>query len=82
MVKINVQKKTESGIYIPDQSQRPQDIDFAEIVEVGTGINSLDTGLSAGIKILYQFSTSQEIEFEGAQYAIVEFDDILAIVSD
>lgn len=72
-VREEVQKKTASGIYLPDNSQEKPVI--ARIVAVGP-----KSSLKVDDKILYKDYATTEVKVGGIKYLIVREEDILGTV--
>lgn len=72
-VREEVQKKTASGIYLPDNSQEKPVI--AKIVAVGP-----KSSLKVDDKILYKDYATTEVKVGGIKYLIVREEDILGTV--
>ena len=77
-------KKTPSGIYIPDTAkEKPQE---GEVVAVGPGEpnengENIKPDVEAGDKVVYSKYGGTEIKVEGTEYLILSSRDILAKVS-
>lgn len=70
-VREEVQTKTASGLYLPDNAQEKPVI--AKVVAVGPSAN-----LKVGDKILYKDYATTEVKVEGVEYLIIREEDILA----
>ncbi len=67
------EEKTESGIIIPTQAaEKPQ---MAEVVGVGSDVE----GVKKGDTVLLKKYGGHEVKFEGKEYIIVDFEDLLAV---
>lgn len=82
---LEAEKKTESGIYLPDSAkEKPQ---MGEVMAVGPGITSKHSGkelpivVKVGDKVLYKKWGGNEVKVEGDEWMILEQKDILAIIS-
>jgi chaperonin GroES len=82
-VEKEAEKTTSSGLVIPGTAQeKPNE---ATVVAVGPGI-TLDNGytlvpdLKPGDKVVFSKYQGTEIEYEGAQYIILAYRDIFAVV--
>lgn len=82
---VDVQKKTDSGIYLPDShEEKPQQ---GKVIAVG-GEMVTDSGAKkkapckVGDKVIYKKWGGNEVKLSvtGQEYLFVEFKDILAIV--
>lgn len=72
-VREEVQTKTASGIYLPDNSQEKPLV--AKVVAVGP-----EATLKIDDKILYKEYATTEVKVDGADYLIVRQEDVLATV--
>lgn len=69
-------EKTKGGIYIPESAKEEKK--EATVVAVGNDKDGKPLALSKGDKILYGGYSSDDFEFEGEKYLIIEFKDVLA----
>ena len=75
---MQAEKKTASGIIIPDNAkEKPQK---AVVVAVGNGTKDNPMTVKAGDHVLYGKYSGTELKFEGKDYLIMSEKDILAIV--
>jgi chaperonin GroES len=80
---LEAEKKTESGIYLPDSAkEKPQ---MGEVMAVGTGVGSEDGRvnkmiLKVGDKVLYKKWGGNEVKVDGEEWMILEQKDVMAIV--
>jgi chaperonin GroES len=72
-VREEVQTKTASGIYLPDNSQEKPLV--AKVVAVGP-----EATLKIDDKILYKEYATTEVKVDGTDYLIVRQEDVLATV--
>ena len=77
------EKKTESGIYLPENAKEKPSI--AEVIAVGPGKKDEDGKLIAmpvkkGDKVVINKYAGTEIKLDGEEYTIVRQNDILGIV--
>lgn len=77
------QKQTASGIYLPDsKEEQPQ---FGHVLSVGAdqisehGIK-MTSEAKKGDKVVYKKWGGNEVKFEGKDYQILKFEDVLAII--
>ncbi len=75
-------KKTSSGIYLPDShSEKPQ---YGTVLSVGESTQShgdkINSPASVGDIVVYKKWGGNEMEIEGTEYQFLKFEDILAIV--
>lgn len=79
-----LEKKTKSGIYLPDSSteEKPQEgkvlaIGAPEITEKGIKRNS---PVKVGDKVIYKKWGGSEVKVDGKEYMFSKFEDILAVI--
>lgn len=77
---IKQEEKTAGGIYIPESAREEKK--KGVVVAAGTAKDGKPLPLQKGDRILYGGYSSEEFEFEGKEYLIVEFKDILAKLGD
>ncbi len=77
------EKKTESGIYLPDTSEeKPQK---GKVLAVG-GDEILDSGKTrkspakVGDEIIYKKWGGNDVKIDGKEYIFVKFEDVLAVL--
>lgn len=69
------EQKTASGIIIPDSAKEKQNVGTV------SGIGKIDnTEIAVGDKVLYKEFSGNAFEFEGKQYLMIPYADILAKV--
>lgn len=77
-------KKTDSGIYLPDSHQdKPQ---YGKVLAVGDdqvtdGGKTIKAPASKGDLVVYKKWGGNEVEIDRIEYQFLKFDDILAIVT-
>jgi chaperonin GroES len=69
------EQKTASGIIIPDSAKEKQEV--AKVVAIS---NIENAEIAPGDQVLYKKYSGTEIEFEGKQYLLVPYADILSKV--
>ncbi|MCF8373047.1 MAG: co-chaperone GroES [Bacteroidales bacterium] len=75
---IEAEKKTASGIIIPDSAkEKPQQ---GKVVAVGKGTEEEPMEVKVGDKVMYGKYSGTEISHEGNDYLIMNQSDILAII--
>jgi chaperonin GroES len=74
---IALEEKTESEIIIPETAEEEKSM-HGEVVAIGEGKKVGKLGLKKGDKILYKEYGPTEIELEGEEYLIADWEDILA----
>ena len=77
------EKKTASGLYVPDSAQEKPST--AKVLAVGPGKVGDDNervpvGVKVGDKIIYKSYSTTEVKHGGREYILVKEDDILAVV--
>jgi chaperonin GroES len=77
------QKKTASGLYVPDSAQEKPST--AKVLAVGPGKvgddnERIPVGVKVGDKIIYKSYSTTEVKHDGKEYILVKEDDILAVV--
>ena len=79
--KIEAEKKTESGILLPESAQeKPQ---YAEVVAISDDIKNDDEkkdSLKEGDKVIYSQYAGTDVEIEGNDYVVLAYKDVLAVV--
>ena len=74
------EETTKSGIILAGASkEKPQ---FAEVLEVGPGIEKVKMEVKKGDKVVVSKYAGTEIKYEGKDLIIVSQNDILAIVEE
>lgn len=69
-------ERTKGGIYIPDTAKEEKK--EGVVVEAGKFKDGKELPVKKGDKILYGGYSSDEFEFDGEKYVIIEFKDVLA----
>jgi len=72
------EEKTSHGLYLPESAQEEKKQGL--VVAVGTTKEGKELPLKAGDIILYGGYSSEEFEFNGEKFLLIEFKDILATV--
>ncbi len=81
--KLEVEKKTLSGIILPDNVNDEKN--FAKVVGIGTG-KRLESGqreefdVKVGDKVIYSQYAATETKVDGKKYMVVDEKDILAVL--
>ena len=77
MIKVKKkEEKTTHGLYLPESAQEEKK--QGTVVAVGATKEGKELPLKAGDIILYGGYSSEEFEFNGEKYLLIEFKDILA----
>jgi chaperonin GroES len=69
-------EKTKSGIYLPEEAREAKK--QGVVHAVGKMKDGKEIPLKKGDRILYGGYSNEEFEFEGTEYVIVEYKDVLA----
>ena len=70
------EKKTSSGLYIPDNAQ--EKTQKGKIVAVGTDKDVIT--VSVGQKVMYDQYAGTKVKVDGVEYLIVKMSDVLAVL--
>ncbi len=73
---IEREERTKSGIYLPKDAEKEKKEGIVE--DVGTDKDGRALPLKKGDRVMYGGYSSEEFEFEGKTYLIIDFKDILA----
>lgn len=73
------EKKTESGIYLPENASADRSSKEGKVVAVG---ESDKIKVKVGQHIIYTRYGGTDIKIAGAEYSIVKNEDILAVVTE
>ena len=68
------QKKTASGIYLPDSAQEKSKI--ATVTAVGSGCKDI----KKGDRIVYKEYAATELKIDGEEFLVVNEEDVLATI--
>jgi len=72
---VKEEERTKSGIYIPESAKEKKKQGI--VVEVGT-VEDKEFPIKKGDVILYAGYSSEELEFDGEKYLILESKDVIA----
>lgn len=75
---VRKEEKTKSGLYIPEDAREEKK--QGVVVAVGTFKEGKELPLKKGDRVLYGGYSSEEFEFEGKKYLIIEFKDVIALL--
>jgi len=75
---VEQETKTEGGIYIPESAKEEKK--EGTVIAAGQYKNGKDLPLQKGDKVIYGGYSNEEVEYDGKEYVIVEFKDIMAKV--
>jgi chaperonin GroES len=83
---LEAETKTATGIYLPETMQEKK-ADQGTVVAVGENIVMPDgrqfvSPVTVGQKVVYKKWGGDEIKFNGKEYKIVKFEDLMAILED
>ncbi len=73
-------EKTDAGIYIPEDAQEDKKEGIVEAV--GSRDDGSSLPLKQGDKVIYGGYSSEEVEYGGEEYLLIDFEDIMAKVQD
>lgn len=73
------EKKTESGLYIPDNASLERSSREGKVAAIG---ESEKISVKVGQKVIYARYGGTEITIDGDDYVILKGEDILAIVTE
>ena len=71
------EQKTASGIIIPDSAKEKPE--YAKVVAIG---NIDNPGISVGDTVFYKKYSGTEIEFDGKNYLLIPYADLLAKIME
>ena len=78
MKRVEAEEKSQGGIILTSSAkEQPQ---VAEIVAVGPGTADEKMELAVGDKVIFSKYAGTEIKYQGAEYMIMNQNDILAVV--
>jgi chaperonin GroES len=72
---VKEEERTKSGIYIPESAKEKKKQGI--VVEIGT-VDDKEFPIKKGDVILYSGYSSEELEFDGEKYLILESKDVIA----
>jgi chaperonin GroES len=72
---VKEEERTKSGIYIPESAKEKKKQGI--VVEVGT-VDDKEFPIKKGDVILYSGYSSEELDFDGEKYLIIESKDVIA----
>lgn len=73
--KEEVQNKTASGLYLPDNAKEKPVV--AKVEAVGKDVKDL----KVGDRIVYKEYSTTELKIDGSEYLIVKEEDVLAVLA-
>lgn len=78
---VEAENKTESGIYLPESEEKPQQ---GKVLAVGESIyqdgQEIESPVEKGEQVIYKKWGGNDFEISDTEYQFLKFDDILAIV--
>jgi len=77
---VEPEKKTKSGILLPENASDDKTPMMAEVVAVGTSPKITKKGIVVGDWVVYSRYSGTEVEFEDTKYMLLSVKDILAKV--
>ena len=72
---VKEEERTKSGIYIPESAKEKKKQGI--VVEIGT-VDDKEFPIKKGDVILYSGYSSEELDFDGEKYLIIESKDVIA----
>ncbi|MCR5230398.1 MAG: co-chaperone GroES [Solobacterium sp.] len=76
--RVEAEEKTKGGIILASSAKEAPQI--AEVIEVGPGTEDVKVDVKKGEKVIFKRYGGTEIEYEGEEYIILAYADILAVV--
>ena len=76
--RVEAEEKTKGGIILASSAKETPQI--AEVLEVGPGTEEIKVDVKKGEKVIFKRYGGTEIEYEGEEYIILAYNDILAVV--
>lgn len=77
---VEPEKKTKSGIFLPENAKDEQTPMMAEILAVGTSPKIAKKGLKVGDWVIYSRYSGTEVDLDGEKFMLLAAKDILAKV--
>lgn len=74
------EKKTKSGIFLPENVKDEQTPMMAEVVAIGTSPRIAKKGVAVGDWVIYSRYSGTEVELDDVKYMVLSVKDILAKV--
>ena len=76
--RVEAEEKTKGGIILASSAKEAPQI--AEVIEVGPGTEEVKVDVKKGDRVIFKRYGGTEIEYEGEEYIILAYGDILAVV--
>lgn len=76
--RVEAEEKTKGGIILASSAKEAPQI--AEVLEVGPGTEEIKVDVKKGERVIFKRYGGTEIEYEGEEYIILAYNDILAVV--
>ena len=76
--RVEAEEKTKGGIILASSAKETPQI--AEVIEVGPGTAEVKIDVKKGEKVVFKRFGGTEIEYDGEEYVILAYNDILAVV--
>ena len=76
--RVEAEEKTKGGIILASSAKEAPQI--AEVIAVGPGTEDVTVDVKAGEKVIFKRYGGTEIEYQGEEYIILAYGDILAVV--
>lgn len=74
------EKKTKSGIILPEATQ--EKVNYATVVAVGPGTDKEPINIKVGAHVMFDKYAGTEIKVDGIEHLIVNQNDIIALIED
>lgn len=76
--RVEAEEKTKGGIILASSAKETPQI--AEVIAVGPGTEDVRVDVKEGEKVIFKRYGGTDIEYEGEEYIILAYGDILAVV--
>ncbi|MBR2779302.1 MAG: co-chaperone GroES [Firmicutes bacterium] len=76
--RVEAEEKTKGGIILASSAKEAPQI--AEVLEVGPGTDEIKVDVKKGERVIFKRYGGTEIEYQGEEYIILAYNDILAVV--
>lgn len=77
---VEPEKKTKSGIFLPENAKEDHTPIMAEVLAVGSSPKIAKKGLTVGDWVVYSKYSGTEVELDGIKYMLISAKDVLAKV--
>lgn len=76
--RIEAEEKTKGGIILASSAKEAPQV--AEVIAVGPGTEDIKVDVKAGERVIFKRYGGTEIEYQGEEFIILAYSDILAVV--